>query len=52
MLGWVKFTDMPVGTSYSIMVYMDSENYDYPVYDNYVAVYLGTERDYTIPVNL
>lgn len=54
--GWVEFQDMPAGPGYnfeySILAYFDSDNYDYPIYNNYVYISRDTKRRFTIEVNL
>lgn len=54
--GWVEFQDLPAGSKYSmeysVLVYYDSENYDYPIYNNYVYVSRDLERNFTIEVDI
>lgn len=54
--GWVTFDKVPTGAmyglEYSVLVYFDSSEYDYPYSNNGIYVYRDTERKYTIQVDL
>jgi hypothetical protein len=56
--GKAVFTGVPASTmytsigDYSVMAYYDSNNYDYPVYNNSANAYRNQVRQYTIEVEL
>jgi hypothetical protein len=53
--GWVEFQDLPAGAKfsyeYSVMVYFDSENYYYPVYNNSISISRDTKDNFKIVIN-
>jgi len=50
--GVVEFQSMPADVEYSVLVYSDSNTYDYPTYDNFVYVTRDFKRNVTIRVDL
>jgi|SRR5690554_499351 len=54
--GWVEFQNLPAGSKYSmeysVIAYYDSENYDYPTYNNYFYITRDSNSNFTIEVAL
>lgn len=50
--GWVEFQDLPAGSryggEYSVVVYYNSENFDYPTGNNYVYITRDSNSNFTL----